>query len=89
MKILTRFGGIAAALLVLAACVSAGTKPNTAATEKNSACLSDTGSLLVPTKPPDCSAFGSSYTSEDMSRTGKTDAAQALKQLDPSLRIHQ
>jgi hypothetical protein len=88
MNTLTRLGGIAAALLVLAACVSAGTKPNTAATEKNSSCLSDTGSLFV-TKPPDCSAFGSSYTSEDMSRTGKTDSGQALKALDPSLRIHQ
>jgi hypothetical protein len=84
---LTRFGGIAAALLVLAACVSAGTKPNTAATEKNSSCLSDTGSLFA-TKPPDCSAFGRSYTSEDMSRTGKTDSGQALRQLDPSLVIH-
>lgn len=88
MNTLTRFGGIVAALLVLASCVSAGTKPNAAATATNSSCLSDTGSRFT-TKSPDCSSFGRSYSSEDMSRAGKTDSAEALKQLDPSLTIHQ
>ena len=87
MYTLTRFGGIVAAILGLTACVSAGTKPNAATTATNTSCLSDTGSRFT-TKPPDCSSFGSSYSSEDMSRTGKTDSAQALKQLDPSLRIN-
>ena len=50
-------------------------------------CLQHTGSLIPP-KPGKClSAAGSSYSAEDLRRTGAPDTATALQMLDPSIRI--
>jgi hypothetical protein len=50
-------------------------------------CLHETGSALPPSNTG-CSGFGRSYSSEDISRTGKTNAGPALQLLDPSITTH-
>lgn len=50
-------------------------------------CLRHTGSL-IHAKPGKClPVAGSSYSSEDLQRTGAMDTAAALQMLDPSIRI--
>jgi len=56
-----------------------------AATNPN--CLTETGSR-IPVNDGNCSGFGRSYTSDDITRTGKTSAAEALQLLDPSIAVH-
>jgi hypothetical protein len=77
----------------LAACTSA---PTTRADAKDAArvaetqrtsCLKETGTRLPP-PPGQCAAFGRSYSSEEMDRTGRTDAGAALQMLDPSITSH-
>jgi hypothetical protein len=74
----------------LAACTSA---PSTRADAKSAAavaetqrtsCPKETGTRL-PLPPGECAGFGRSYSSEDVDRTGQTDAAAALRMLDPSI----
>jgi hypothetical protein len=80
-----------ATLLVLAACAAttAGVKPNAALpgpAADNPACLNRSASRI-----PDgagCSAFGRSYSSEDIQRTGSPTADEALRLLDPSVTVH-
>ncbi|HEV3183036.1 MAG TPA: hypothetical protein VGY90_09485 [Steroidobacteraceae bacterium] len=36
-------------------------------------------------KPSDCAGFGRTWTDQDVKSTGATDAAQALRQLDPTV----
>jgi outer membrane murein-binding lipoprotein Lpp len=77
--------------LLLAGC--AATTPNvkptatTAAVTQNPACLSQTGSR-IPGDRGDCQAFGRSYSGEDIDRTGKVNAGDALQLLDPSITVH-
>ena len=53
----------------------------------NRMCLRHTGSLIPP-KPDECiNAVGTSYSAEDLRRTGEPDTARALQMLDPSIRI--
>jgi hypothetical protein len=77
----------------LAACTSA---PSARADAKDAArvaetqqtpCLKETGTRLPPV-PGQCAGFGRSYSSEDIHRTGQTDAAAALRLLDPSITTH-
>ena len=50
-------------------------------------CLRYTGSLIPP-KPGKCvNAIGTSYSAEDVRRTGEPDTARALQKLDPSIRV--
>jgi hypothetical protein len=79
-----------AALVVLCACAGQNAvKPDagtTSANQKNPACLSDTGSRL-PSGGANCSAYGRSYSSDDIDRTGSSTAGGALRLLDPSLTV--
>jgi hypothetical protein len=58
-----------------------------AAANTDPSCLTDTGSRIAPA-PSKCRGIGSSYSSTDIDRTGKTNAADALGQLDPSITVH-
>lgn len=50
-------------------------------------CLRHTGSLIPP-KPGECiNAVGTSYSAEDLRRTGEPNTARALQMLDPSIRV--
>jgi len=80
------------ALVSLCACAqpTAAVKPTagpTLAGQRNSACLSETGSR-IPSSGASCSAFGHSYSSEDINSTGSTTAAGSLRLLDPSITVH-
>jgi hypothetical protein len=59
----------------------------TSAIMKDSTCLTETGSRISAGKPP-CRGTGRSYTSDDIARTGQTDAADALAHLDPAVTVH-
>jgi len=81
-----------ASLVVLTACAGSnvGAKPDAGTTlvsERNPGCLKDTGSR-IPSDGASCSAFGRSYSSDDINRTGSTTASGALRLLDPSITVH-
>jgi hypothetical protein len=81
-----------ASVLILAACAAttAGVKPNagaSAAVAQNPACLTQTGSRIT-SSAANCSAFGRSYSSDDINRTGATTADEALRLMDPSITVH-
>lgn len=51
-------------------------------------CLRETGSHIANKHKKTCvSANGSSYSREDIDRTGTTDLADALRHLDPSVHV--
>jgi hypothetical protein len=79
-------------VLILAACAAntPGVKQMPAASPlaaQNHSCLTQTGSRLAADNA-DCSAFGRSYSREDIDRTGSVTAAEALRLLDPSITVH-
>jgi hypothetical protein len=85
-----------AGLIVAGACLfgcaatneNAKAKPaESAAVVKHPNCLTDTGSR-VSSDASKCRGFGRSFSSEDIDRTGKTSAADALGLLDPSITVH-
>lgn len=81
-----------APVLVLAACAATtpGVKPNAAVpgpVAVNPACLNHTGSR-IPESTGDCSAFGRSYSNEDIQRTGAVTPDEALRLLDPTIIVH-
>ena len=55
--------------------------------QQSVACVSDTATRL-PARPGECSAFGSTYTQQDLDRTGQPFAQDALRMLDPSVTVH-
>jgi len=69
-------------------------KPETAATTQAAAttkalpagCVSETGTR-IPVSQSDCTGPGRVWTNQDVKSTGATDAAQALRQLDPTVTI--
>ncbi len=77
--------------LCVAACASTPSSPG-AATSKAAAtsnlppvgCVSDTA---IPMSRAECAAFGRVWTEQDIRTTGATDAAQALRLLDPSVSV--
>lgn len=73
--------------LVLAACAAntAAVKPQALAA--NPACLTQTGNLVAG-KAAGCSAFGRSYSNDDIRRTGSMTVGEALPLLDPSITVH-
>jgi hypothetical protein len=78
-------------LLLLSACVATAPsdKPRatgSAAMTQNPRCLTETGSRLGDNRT-DCSAFGRSYSHEDIDRTGATTVGDALRLLDPSITV--
>jgi hypothetical protein len=86
-----RVASAVVSVLILTACAAttATVKPNasTPSLAQNLACLTQTGSRIA-TKSSDCSAFGRSYSSDDISHTGSPEAGEALRLLDPSITVH-
>jgi len=87
-----RICGALAGVLILAACAArtADVKPGlnaATAAAPNPACLSETGSRIAGTGAH-CSAFGRSYSNQDIQRTGATTADAALRLMDPSVTVH-
>ena len=79
--------------LCAAACANSRTTPDTAkpmaaatAQQPPAGCVAATATR-IPVSPKDCAAFGRSWTEQDIKGTGATDAAQALRQLDPTLTV--
>jgi hypothetical protein len=92
MKLNMFMAGAVAAGFALCGCATTSpnstSKPPVAAAVVNDPnCLAETGSRIAEGKS-NCRGFGRSYTDEDISRTGKTSAAEALGQLDPSITVH-
>jgi len=50
-------------------------------------CVADTATR-IPVSPHDCAGPGKEWTGQDIKRTGATDSAQALQQLDPRVTVH-
>jgi hypothetical protein len=90
MSATMRFLSAAAAALMLFGCAATPPNPNSKASASaalnDRTCLTDTGSQIA--SKSSCRGYGRSYSSEDMDRTGKTTAADALGQLDPSITVH-
>ncbi len=61
--------------------------PASAAIVKHPNCLTDTGSR-VSSDASKCRGYGRNFSSEDIDRTGRTSAADALALLDPSVTVH-
>jgi hypothetical protein len=81
-----------ATALLLAAC--AATTPNvkldpsaSAAVTQNPACLSETGNRITGDRAS-CTAFGRSYSGDDINRTGNMNVGDALGLLDPAITVH-
>jgi hypothetical protein len=65
---------------------NAKSKPAVSAAAKDPTCLTETGSRVAANEK--CRGFGRAYSSQDIDRTGKTSAADALALLDPSITVH-
>ena len=91
MSTTTRIAGVIVSGLVLFGCAAtsqnAPPKPAASAATANPNCLTETGSR-IPSGKSGCRGFGSSYSHDDIDRTGKTSAADALATLDPSVTVH-
>jgi hypothetical protein len=79
-------------IVILAACAATtpDVKPKagaSAAVAQTPACLTQTGSRIA-TNNADCSAFGHSYSRDDIDRTGSATAGEALPLMDPSITVH-
>jgi hypothetical protein len=72
--------------LTLAACASTPPPAPTAA-KAPTGCVPQTASRLPASDPSTCAGFGHSWSQDDINRTGQSDAAGALRQLDPTLTI--
>jgi uncharacterized lipoprotein YajG len=90
MSATMRFLSAAAAGLMLFGCAATPQNPNSnpaaSAALKDRTCLTDTGSQIV--SKSSCRGYGRSYTSDDIDKTGRTTAAGALAELDPSITVH-
>jgi hypothetical protein len=86
-----RIAGVIVAGVTLFGCATtaetAKSKPAFAAVTKDPTCLTETGSRIA-SSPKRCRGIGRAYTNEDLQRTGQTNAADALAQLDPSITVH-
>lgn len=79
--------GAIASILILSGCAA---ETGSVAVEHNFACPAQTASR-VAANGADCSIFGRSYSSDDISRTGArpgpTQVPDALRLLDPSITV--
>ena len=91
MSTTLRIAGIIVSGLVLFGCAATSqnvnSKPPASAAMKNPNCLTETGSR-IPSGKSGCRGFGSSYSHDEIDRTGKTSAGDALAILDPSVTVH-
>ncbi|MEO8778262.1 MAG: hypothetical protein ABI389_06275 [Rhodanobacter sp.] len=53
----------------------------------NRMCLRHTGSLIPPKRGECINAVGTSYSAEDLRRTGQPNTGAALQMLDPRIRV--
>jgi hypothetical protein len=80
---------VAIALASGCATTSVSSKPSearSAARASDLHCASESASR-IPSDSSSCRTAGRSYSSEDIDRTGKTSAAEALAVLDPSVSV--
>ena len=85
MIIRTCAAGALLAALSLSGCATPNSPPPKTAGGPSAPppCLNSTGSRI----PGDCTAWGRTYSQTDLDRTGKTTAAEALGNLDPTVTI--
>lgn len=88
---LNRLLGCACLGLTLAACATtppAPAKSTTAVaeTQQRAGCVGTTATRLR-VSPGECTGFGSTYTKQDLERTGQVDTKDALRELDPALTV--
>jgi hypothetical protein len=79
---------VGACLFLLSACAGAPSKPDhaSAANVKPPAgCVGQTATLIPLKDSRSCAGFGSTYTRDDLDRTGETTLGPALRMLDPSI----
>jgi hypothetical protein len=82
----TLLGG--ALLAALAGCATHPPAPQSAADKSQPppGCVSDTATHL-PVSPNECKGVGSTYTKQDIDRTGQVYLPDALRELDPTVRL--
>ena len=82
----------AALALSLAACATAPVSPDkttTANAKPPAGCVGQTATRIpVKDDSTSCAGFGSTYTKEDLDRTGQYDLDRALPMLDPAITRH-
>jgi hypothetical protein len=90
MSVTVRFLSVIVSGLVLFGCAATpqnpGSKPPASAAINDPNCLTETGSHVA--SKSSCRGYGRSYSSDDIDRTGKTTAGDALGLLDPSITVH-
>jgi hypothetical protein len=76
------------AIVAIAGCASTPAPNQTAQTAVKSLCVGSAS--RIPQSDKDCIAPGSSYTQQDINRTGRQnpEVADALQMLDPALQVH-
>jgi hypothetical protein len=90
MRATIRIAAVIVSGLVLFGCAATPqnpSKPAATAATQDSNCLTETGSR-IPSHKAGCRGYGRSYSSEDIDRTGSTNAGDALSLLDPSITVH-
>jgi hypothetical protein len=77
-----------ALLLALAACATNPPAPQTADAKSKPplGCVSDTATRL-PASRNECKGVGSTYTKQDIDNTGQIYLQEALRDLDPTVRV--
>ena len=91
MSTTMRIAGVIVSGLVLFGCAATpqnvNSKPAASAATTNPNCLTETGSRISSGKSG-CRGYGREYSHDDIDRTGKLSAADALSLLDPSITVH-
>jgi len=77
----------AGAALALSSCATTQTQAAASAQRPPPGCVSDTATRL-PVRPGECAGVGSSYSKEDIDRTGQVYVQGALRMLDPTVTVH-
>jgi hypothetical protein len=85
----TRTCAVLLAALSICGCATPNSPPpkTAGAPAGPTGCLTSTGSRIPAGPDGYCNAWGRSYSQTDLDRTGKTTAAGALGNLDPSITI--
>jgi hypothetical protein len=79
---------IVPAAVLAAAVAGCGTPlPKVADNGPAPGCVDNTGTRLPNVDQSHCVGFGRSWTYSDIRSTGQTDVGQALRDLDPSVRV--
>jgi hypothetical protein len=79
----------AALALILTACAAAPVSPGKATTanaKPPAGCVGQSATRIqLKDGSTECAGFGSTYTKDDLDRTGQYDVGRALQMLDPSI----